>query len=92
MWVKKRLGRVVAVATCVVSVIAGGASVGGAEQVGSRVSNVRKDTWLDRYHPSNASEKAEWIKGGYLFDRNPLIPSDWGGYPCLLYTSDAADE
>lgn len=56
MWVKKRLGRVVAVATCVVSVIAGGASVGGAEQVGSRVSNVRKDTWLDRYHPSNASE------------------------------------
>ena len=45
MWVKKRLGRVVAVATCVVSVIAGGASVGGAEQVGSRVSNVRKDTW-----------------------------------------------
>ena len=46
MWVKKRLGRVVAVATCVVSVIAGGASVGGAEQVGSRVSNAVSYTHL----------------------------------------------
>ena len=92
MWVKKRLGRVVAVATCVVSVIAGGASVGGAEQVGSRVSNVRKDTWLDRYHPSNASEEAEWIKGGYLFDRNPLIPSDWGGYPVYAFEEEMGKE
>jgi len=92
MWVKKRLGRVVAVATCVVSVIAGGASVGGAEQVGSRVSNVRKDTWLDRYHPSNASEEAEWIKGGYLFDRNPLIPSDWGGYPVYTFEEEMGKE
>ena len=49
MWINKKLGRVIAVTACVVSVVVGGASIGGAEQVGPRVSNVHKDTWLDQY-------------------------------------------
>lgn len=34
MWINKKLGRVIAVTACVVSVVVGGASIGGAEQVG----------------------------------------------------------
>ena len=55
MWINKKLGRVIAVTACVVSVVVGGASIGGAEQVGPRVSNVHKDTWLDQYHPNSVS-------------------------------------
>ena len=75
-----------------VSVVVGGASIGGAEQVGPRVSNVHKDTWLDQYHPNSVSDEAEWIKGGYLFDKNPLIPSDWGGYPVYTFEEEMGKE
>ena len=33
MWINKKLGRVIAVTACVVSVVVGGASIGGAEPV-----------------------------------------------------------
>ena len=92
MWINKKLGRVIAVTACVVSVVVGGASIGGAEQVGPRVSNVHKDTWLDQYHPNSVSDEAEWIKGGYLFDKNPLIPSDWGGYPVYTFEEEMGKE